>query len=361
MKKPLISLCMIVKDEEDVLRDCLESVKNIVDEFIIVDTGSTDTTMDIIREYSKTDVIQIPFENFVDTKNKALQHATGEYVLWIDADERLVSGHQSLRKLAESHRDFVIVGNLKYPTMIQNRTILWKNKHDVKFEGPYVHEYLAAKMEYVKIEDILIVPVFKENKDWAGRLNFYKSMLHRYLDERGPDTRALQHLGQTYGEMGDNDKAIECYKQYIDLPDNYPDERNWVYYQISTLLFRQNNFDLSIMYAIQGLKRDNKRSEFWYMLGLNHYTKKEFHEAMSYFEMCLQSTYEHVGHFKDIPTYNYMTYDYLAICYAELKNFNKAYNILDRYKTEFNSEFINNPRLVSNYHFFENILRGNAG
>ena len=85
---PLISLVMIVKNEAAILRETLERVRPIVDEWVIVDTGSTDGTQAIISEYGP--VTELPFEDFVTTKNKALALATGKYILFMDADERLL-------------------------------------------------------------------------------------------------------------------------------------------------------------------------------------------------------------------------------------------------------------------------------
>ena len=100
MDKPLISLVMIVKDEAAILRETLERVRPIVDEWVIVDTGSTDGTQAIISEYGP--VTELPFEDFVTTKNKALALATGKYILFMDADERLLSGAETLRAVAEA-------------------------------------------------------------------------------------------------------------------------------------------------------------------------------------------------------------------------------------------------------------------
>ena len=72
----------------------------MVDEWVIVDTGSTDGTQAIISEYGP--VTELAFEDFVTTKNKALALATGEYILFMDADERLLAGAETLRAVAEA-------------------------------------------------------------------------------------------------------------------------------------------------------------------------------------------------------------------------------------------------------------------
>jgi glycosyltransferase involved in cell wall biosynthesis/cytochrome c-type biogenesis protein CcmH/NrfG len=86
-----ISACLIVKNEEVRLPDCLRSLSGYVDEIIVADTGSTDATRDIVREFACT-LIDIPWENdFSKARNHALRHATGNWILSIDADERLLN------------------------------------------------------------------------------------------------------------------------------------------------------------------------------------------------------------------------------------------------------------------------------
>ncbi|WP_209879850.1 glycosyltransferase [Paenibacillus silagei] len=83
---------MIVKDEESWIARCLSSVREGVDEIIVVDTGSRDRTMDIAHSFG-AQILQYPWkENFADARNYSLSHATGEWVLWMDADEELAGG-----------------------------------------------------------------------------------------------------------------------------------------------------------------------------------------------------------------------------------------------------------------------------
>ena len=97
-----ISLCMIVKNEENVLERCLNSVREFVDEIIIVDTGSIDSTRDIARKY--TDKIY-SFEwihDFSAARNESIGYATSDYILVLDADEYLESGHE-LQKICKKN------------------------------------------------------------------------------------------------------------------------------------------------------------------------------------------------------------------------------------------------------------------
>ncbi len=90
--RTLLSISMIVKNEENFLEGCLRSVADIADEIVIVDTGSTDNTLSIAREFNCRIV---PFEwvnDFSAARNESLKHCTGEWILYLDADERLAPG-----------------------------------------------------------------------------------------------------------------------------------------------------------------------------------------------------------------------------------------------------------------------------
>jgi glycosyltransferase involved in cell wall biosynthesis len=80
---------MIVKNEEEMLPECLESVDGLVDEIILVDTGSTDRTLEIAKEFGAK-IFHFPWINdFAAARNESIKHATGDYLLILDADERL--------------------------------------------------------------------------------------------------------------------------------------------------------------------------------------------------------------------------------------------------------------------------------
>jgi tetratricopeptide (TPR) repeat protein len=96
------SLCMIVRNEEPNLKACLESAADLVDEIVVVDTGSTDRSRDIALEFGAR-VFDFPWVNsFAAARNESLRHATGDWILWLDADERITEPNRDkLRRLLE--------------------------------------------------------------------------------------------------------------------------------------------------------------------------------------------------------------------------------------------------------------------
>ncbi len=87
MERPPISACVITFNEEKNIRDCLESIK-WVEDIVIVDSLSQDNTVNVCREYTNR-VFQKEWQGHVKQKNCALDHAKNEWVLCLDADERI--------------------------------------------------------------------------------------------------------------------------------------------------------------------------------------------------------------------------------------------------------------------------------
>jgi hypothetical protein len=95
-----ISLTMIVKNEAATLGRCLASVRDLVDEIIVVDTGSSDNTKDIARQYD-AGIFDLPWpDSFAAARNESIRHASGQWLLWLDADEYFDDAQRSkLRQL----------------------------------------------------------------------------------------------------------------------------------------------------------------------------------------------------------------------------------------------------------------------
>src|SRR5699024_10368075 len=98
-----ISLCMIVKNEEDVLGRCLNSVADLVDEINIIDTGSTDRTVDIAKQYTDRVFFFEWTGKFKDARNESFKYATIDYIFYLDADDGLLEkDRKKFKKLKQT-------------------------------------------------------------------------------------------------------------------------------------------------------------------------------------------------------------------------------------------------------------------
>ena len=96
----MISLTLIVRDEEANLPACLDSARDLFDEIVVVDTGSTDRTIELARERGARIVPFAWCDDFAAARNAGVEAAKGEWILWLDADERLgASARDQLRGL----------------------------------------------------------------------------------------------------------------------------------------------------------------------------------------------------------------------------------------------------------------------
>ncbi|WP_342562890.1 glycosyltransferase family 2 protein [Paenibacillus sp. FSL R7-0345] len=152
-RKPLISLCMIVRNEADTLARCLTSVHGIADELVIVDTGSTDATPSIARSFGAR-VLSFPWTgDFAAARNAGLERARGTWILVLDADEELDAESKGELLLCAQHTEyeafFVRIHNHKgtehaSPVITVNPILrMFRNRPQYRFSG-IIHEQIAS-------------------------------------------------------------------------------------------------------------------------------------------------------------------------------------------------------------------------
>lgn len=154
----MISLCMIVKNEEQHLEQCLNSVKNCVDEIIIVDTGSTDRTIEIAKKFDAK-IFEYKWNNdFSAARNFGLEKATNELILYLDADEKLTSDSQKelndLKKriLTKAYNCKIInINNHTNRPSVMNYPRIFPNLNSIRFEGK-IHEQIIFSLNKNHIE-----------------------------------------------------------------------------------------------------------------------------------------------------------------------------------------------------------------
>ncbi|HTO93602.1 MAG TPA: glycosyltransferase [Bacteroidota bacterium] len=151
---PSLSLAMIVRDESKFLDGCLASVRGIVDEIVVVDTGSTDDTVAIARRNGAS-VFRLAWRNdFAAARNASLDHCTGDWILVLDADERLAEGQsEQLRSCLSHARGAAFSLLVRSPQMMPSGPSvqvmpyarLFRRNPRVRFEGT-VHEQIAPSI-----------------------------------------------------------------------------------------------------------------------------------------------------------------------------------------------------------------------
>ena len=328
----LISLVMIVKNEAAILRETLERVRPIVDEWVIVDTGSTDGTQAIISEYGP--VTELAFEDFVTTKNKALALATGKYILFMDADERLLSGAETLRAVAEAGElDAVSCRIIDGPAPDQvvtqyDRLRLWRNDGRWRFEGPGVHEVVSAPAGARVLRDPGVVVWHdhrhRDGESFVKRSEWYVELLQAALQRDPSDTRAMFYLARTFKDLGRWFEAIEAYERYL-AAGGWHDERWQACYDLALCWRELGEWDHARGACQRALAIDPRRAEVAGLIGRLHYEAREWREAVAYLRQAAGATIpEDVILFLDPREYREIPADFLALSLHHLGEHEEA-------------------------------------
>lgn len=217
-----VSLCMIVKDEEAMLPRCLASVAEHVDEMVVVDTGSTDRTVEIAQSFGARVLHHTWTGDFSAARNVSLDAATGDWLLYLDADEVLTAGDgPRLRELlGRTWREgfYLIetnhVGDLEDGVAVTHNALrLFRNRPAYRFEGR-VHEQFAHRLPSLP-ERLEVSPLHLEHFGYLGVVRDAKEKSRRNIEllERqvadGLDTPFLQfNLGSEHAAAGDHDAAL---------------------------------------------------------------------------------------------------------------------------------------------------------
>ncbi len=212
---PTVSLTMIVKNEAHNLTDCLESVQGLVNEIIVVDTGSSDDTREIaLRNGAK--VFDFPWcDSFAAARNEAVRRATGDWCLWLDADDRIDEENReklrlalrspqamAFRTVSETHDGFCEAWHVR----VFHRTDGWVHR---------VHEYVNLPGAARRV-DVTIRHVGYQNRAaMLGKCERNLKLLLAELKDDPTDQHPLEYMGPLCLEMGRLDEAVAWFKAGI--------------------------------------------------------------------------------------------------------------------------------------------------
>ena len=217
--KPTICLCMIVKNEAEVIRRCLESVRDLIDYWVISDTGSDDDTKDIIRAELKDipgELHEDPWVNFGHNRTVNIEraYAKADYLLLIDADMVVRQTEDPPPLKADSYM-LRHTGDVEYRIKrLVRGDIRWR------YEG-VTHEYLtSARPDNQSDLDCLVIEHFGDGGSRADKFKRDERLLGAELERDPQNTRTLFYLAQTcrdlaeiHHDSGRAKRAIELYER----------------------------------------------------------------------------------------------------------------------------------------------------
>jgi glycosyltransferase involved in cell wall biosynthesis len=271
--KPLLTLSMIVKNEEKNLRECIESAFSIVDEIVIVDTGSTDKTKEIAKSFGAKIIDYEWKNNFADARNEALKYSTGEWILYLDADERL----QNLSKTEMEHLFS------KVPDNIGGFLCIIESEHSKENGGTEMH-----RGGYPRIFKNYGYPQIQ----FTGRIHEQITPSIKALGKSFTNSGiVITHLGYNLTPEEMSEKVKRNYEMLITQVAEEP-LNGYAWFQLGQTLGRMNLLDQSIeafQFAISTKSlSDSILASAYSALAQMVGNKKQFEETLSYSEKSLK-------------------------------------------------------------------------
>ena len=254
MAKETICLNMVVKDESRLIQRCLESVKPLIDSWVIVDVGSSDGTQEIVRNLLKDipgELYERPWRNFGENRTEALELAIGrgDYLLFMNASEALK-----------------VESGFTWPLLTKDLYYLWQGTEDFSYLKPQLvkatlplkwvgvaHEYLDCATSYSSEILQSVRSLAAEEGTYSDPRRIWKNvrLLEDGLKKEPTNTRYAFYLAESYRDVGEKGKALECYQKRIKM-GGWEEEVFWSLLQVAFLL---QGLDLPLNMVIEGYQQ----------------------------------------------------------------------------------------------------------
>lgn len=351
-----ISLCMIVKNEEEVLENCLSSIDDIVDEIIIIDTGSTDKTKEIAEQYN-CKIFDFKWINdFSTARNYSFSKATKDYILWLDADDVLLEeDRKKLRKLKKTIDNEVDGYSMFYNyafddqgnvTLKFRRNRMVKRSKNFLWHG-FVHEYLNVSGKTYDT-DICITHKRVHN---AGKrnINIYRQ---KVTEGKVLNARDKYYYAKELFDNSMYEEGLKVFNDYLENDEGWKEDKIVACGKIADYYISLKNYSVGRKYCIKSFEYDLPRGESCCRLGLSYLSENEVKKAIFWYE--LATTIEKPSSdwgFINESTYTWLPHLQLCVCYYKLGDNDKSYmhnNMAAKYNK-------NNKSIQYNKEFFESI------
>lgn len=351
-KKISISLCMIVKDEEKTLERCLNSVKSVIDEIIIVDTGSSDATKDIATRFNANIYDFKWISDFSAARNYAFSKATKDYIIWLDGDDFIDKDNISkINKLLENFNedyDYIsaeyilgrdINGKVSY-SLRRNRIV--KREKNFQWIGN-VHEYLAVYGNGLLGDFAIEHGKVKEYTD--RNLQIFKDMEKKKVVFTPRD---LLYYANELKDNGYYKEAIKNYRKFLDTKLGWIEDIKAAYLKLIECYKLTNQKDKIPNLIFESFKYDIPRCDICCSLGEYFLEKEQVKQAAFWYRVALDCVPDK-GNMAIVNKtyYTFVPSLQLCLCYFKMGNLDCSYFfnelgatfIPDSEKVKYNREY----------------------
>jgi tetratricopeptide (TPR) repeat protein len=303
-----ICLCAIVKNEEKTLPRLINSCKGILDYWVIIDTGSTDNTISVVKEQLSGvpgELHESPFINFGHNRTELVQKAKGkaDYLLLMDADMSVIIDKSFNRKnLTADMYQVRYVGGIDF-----SQPLLVSGHVDWHYEG-YTHEYIMFDGDF-SMEKLqgLKVNHFYDGGSRGDKFNRDIKFCTQEIVDHPNRSRPHFYLAQTHQNMGNYNDAITSYQKRIKM-GGWDEEIYYSLYQVGICLYLLKNFDSAILQFLEANNQRPTRFEALFMVGQIFRERKRYSTAKMFFEKIIKMPYPK----NDILFIHRTQQDYLA-------------------------------------------------
>ena len=250
-QKRRLSVAMIVRNHEDALAETLASVRHFADEVVVLDTGSTDRTPQVTQQFGAKLYRAAWEDSFAAARNQCLTYTNGEWVLWLDAGERLERADATLlREFVDEHADASAVYSLRIAAPPAEHHIggeqvarirLHPNRPGLQFFGR-VRESLERSLTAFSLRrEHLPITLFRGGREHDERVKRSRAQRNIHLADlqiaqRGPSADLLNCLGEAFQTLGDSGRALQHYQRAEQLAAPGSSELLEAYYGLLTCL-----------------------------------------------------------------------------------------------------------------------------
>jgi tetratricopeptide (TPR) repeat protein len=302
-----LGLCMIVKDEEEMLGKCLEAVAPAVDEIVIVDTGSSDRTIEIAKSHGAKVIEQAWTGSFSDARNTSFEHATTDWIVYLDADEVLVADdvHRLKSLTGKIWREAFYLGLTSFTgelgdggAVTNSALRVFRNRPHYRFEGR-LHEQIAHHLPTYAAGRIEQSSVRVDHYGYLGAVRDAKEKSRRNLDllkaqraEGSPSAFLHFNIGTEYAAIGDHGSALLEFERAWSLIQAHGEEANdyvpALVQRLVTALRACGRAPDAIAKARDGLERFPGFTDLVYAQAQAALALGDEDEAIGYWERCIE-------------------------------------------------------------------------
>ncbi len=295
MTKANVSVCIIVKNEP-LLEKCLQSIREYVEEIVVVDTGSTDNTPEVAKRYAN--IFEVYNEcndkgsgliaDFSKARQRSFDLATKDWVMWMDADDTIINMEKLSALINEGNNTvsssgldavaFLFPYEYSYDasgqcTCLHYRERLFSNKNHFHWFGP-VHEVAVpndgARVNLITRDDL----VYKHGRQYSPKMpeqGRNLRILRKYFEETGSkDARQMYYLGLECANASFTDEAIQHLTKYINI-SGWDDERAMACFKLIELYMVRGDWENVQKWAFKAITIQENWGEGYFALAKAFY------------------------------------------------------------------------------------------